>query len=95
MAKVTYNGVVLAESDAPKVVEGNLYFPPSAVNMAYFKDSSLHTTCAWKGQASYYTIEVGETRLENAAWYYPQPSSAAAEIKDHVAFYGNKVQIER
>jgi len=94
MAKVTYNGTVLAESDDTRIVEGNHYFPPEAVNMEYFTDSALHTTCPWKGEASYYSIEVNGETLKDAAWYYPSPSDAASEIKDHVAFYGSKVTIE-
>ncbi|MCD4672416.1 MAG: DUF427 domain-containing protein [Anaerolineaceae bacterium] len=92
--KVTWEGVVLAESDQAVVVEGNQYFPPDSVNREYFKDSALHTTCLWKGVASYYSIEVAGKTLKDAAWYYPQPKSAASHIKDHVAFYRNKVQIE-
>lgn len=94
MAKVIYNGIVLAESNNTKVIEGNQYFPPESINMAYFKPTDLHTTCFWKGKASYYTIEVNGNTLDNAAWYYPEPSEAASEIKDYVAFYGNKVSIE-
>ena len=92
--KVTWEGVVLAESDATVVVEGNHYFPPDSVKREFFKGSDLHTTCPWKGLASYYSIEVNGKQLKDAAWYYPEPKSAASQIKDHVAFYRNKVQIE-
>jgi len=95
MAKATVNGVVLAESDKFEVVEGNIYFPPEAVNKEYFSETSRHTTCAWKGEASYYTIKVGDTVLENAAWFYPQPKNAAEQIRDYVAFYPGKVKVER
>jgi uncharacterized protein (DUF427 family) len=92
--KVSWEGVVLAESDETVVVEGNHYFPPDSVKREYFRKSDLHTTCPWKGLASYYTIEVNGKQLKDAAWYYPEPKSAARQIKDHVAFYRNKVQIE-
>jgi uncharacterized protein (DUF427 family) len=68
-------------------VEGNHYFPPETVNMEYFKDSPTHTLCPWKGTASYYSIDVGSDMNRDAAWYYPSPSTAAAEIKDHIAFW--------
>ena len=92
--KVTWEGVVLAESDATVVVEGNHYFPPDSLKREFFKGSDLHTTCPWKGLASYYSIEVNGKQLKDAAWYYPEPKSAASQIKDYVAFYRNKVQIE-
>lgn len=87
MAKAIWNGAVLADSDATVIVEGNHYFPPDSVNRAYFKDSSTHTTCPWKGQASYYTVVVDGQENRDAAWYYPQPKDAASAIKDHVAFW--------
>jgi uncharacterized protein (DUF427 family) len=95
MAKAVVNGVVLAESDTFEIVEGNVYFPPESVNKAYFSETTHHTTCPWKGEASYYTVKVGDTVLENAAWYYPEPKNAADKIRDHVAFYTRKVQVER
>jgi uncharacterized protein (DUF427 family) len=85
--KATWHGTTLAESDATVVVEGNHYFPPESVNAEYFSDSPTHSTCPWKGEASYKTIAVdGETNAD-AAWYYPEPKEAAAEIKDHYAFW--------
>ena len=93
MAKATWNGVVLAESDNTEVVEGNQYFPPDSVKREYFKETSTHTTCPWKGLASYYTIEVDGKENKDAAWYYPAPKDAAKQIKDHVAFWkGVEVQ---
>lgn len=93
MAKATWNGVVLAESSETKVVEGNHYFPPDAVNMDYFKTSDTHTTCPWKGLASYYTLVVDGTENKDAAWYYPEPKPAAKEITGYVAFWrGVKVE---
>ena len=93
MAKAIWNGVVLAESDNTEVVEGNQYFPPDSVKREYFKESGTHTTCPWKGLASYYTVEVNGKENTDAAWYYPQPKDAAKQIKDHVAFWkGVEVQ---
>ncbi len=85
--RATWNGAVLAESDDTVVVEGNHYFPRSAVDQQYVRDSATRTTCPWKGQASYLTIEVDGATNPDAAWFYPQPSPAAAQIKDRVAFY--------
>ncbi|GAB4512349.1 MAG: DUF427 domain-containing protein [Anaerolineae bacterium] len=87
MPKAIWNGVVIAESDRTERVEGNHYFPPEAVKMEYFQTTDRHTTCFWKGQASYYTLVVDGKENPNAAWYYPEPSDAAKHIKDHVAFY--------
>jgi uncharacterized protein (DUF427 family) len=87
MPKATWNGAVLAESRETRVVEGNHYFPPDSVNKAHFKKSEAQTTCPWKGQASYYSIEVDGKVNEDAAWYYPDPKEAAVEIKDYVAFW--------
>ena len=87
MPKAIWNGAVLAESDDTKVVEGNHYFPPDSLNREYFQESSYSTTCPWKGVAGYYDIEVEGQTNRNAAWYYAQPSNAAQQIKDHVAFW--------
>ena len=87
MARATWNGVTLAESDTFEMVEGNVYFPADSVNREYFKDSSTHTTCPWKGLASYYTVVVDGQENADAAWYYPQPKDAAKQIANHVAFW--------
>jgi uncharacterized protein (DUF427 family) len=87
MAKAIWNGAVLAESDRCEVVEGNQYFPPDSVKMEYFQASSTHTTCPWKGVASYYTIVVDGKTNPDAAWYYPTPKDAAKNITGHVAFW--------
>ena len=87
MAKAIWEGVTLAESNQTVEVEGNQYFPPDAIRAEYFKPSSTHTVCGWKGTASYYTIEVGGKQNPDAAWYYPEPSTAATNIKDYVAFW--------
>jgi uncharacterized protein (DUF427 family) len=87
MAKARWGGKVIAESNACTVVEGNQYFPAAAVKEEFLKPS-LHTTeCPWKGTAHYYHVEVDGMKNENAAWYYPQPKPAAAEIKDCIAFW--------
>ena len=85
--RAIWNGTVLAESDKTIVVEGNHYFPPDAVNGDYLQESSTHTTCPWKGLASYYNVEVDGQVNRDAAWYYPSPKPAASHIKDHVAFW--------
>lgn len=85
--KAVWNNATVAESDQTVVVEGNDYFPPGSVNRQYLQESSKHTTCPWKGEASYYDVVVDGQVNKDAAWYYPQPKPAAAEIKDHVAFW--------
>ena len=87
MKTATWNGMTLAESDQTIVVEGNQYFPPSSINKKFFKASPTHTTCPWKGEASYYSLEVDGTKNPDAAWFYPAPKDAAKEIKDYVAFW--------
>jgi uncharacterized protein (DUF427 family) len=91
--KAIWNNQVIAESNNTVVVEGNHYFPPNAVKKEYLQPSDTHTTCPWKGLASYYTLqEDGETN-KDAAWFYPQPKEAASKIKDHIAFWkGVKVE---
>jgi uncharacterized protein (DUF427 family) len=85
--KATWNGAVLAESDDTIVVEGNHYFPTAALRMEHFKPSDTHTTCGWKGIASYFTIEANGARNPDAAWFYPDPKDAAKEIAGRVAFW--------
>lgn len=85
--RAIWNGTVLAESDETIVVENNHYFPPASVNREFFTDSATHSVCAWKGLASYLTVQVGDAANPDAAWYYPEPKDAAAEIKDHLAFW--------
>lgn len=87
MPKAVWNGAVLAESDQCVVVEGNQYFPPDSLNQEYFKPSSTHTTCPWKGTASYYTVVVDGQENPDAAWYYPSPKDAAKQIAGYVAFW--------
>jgi uncharacterized protein (DUF427 family) len=92
MPQAKWQDVILAESNDTIVIEGNHYFPPDSIDRQYFQDSSTHTTCPWKGEASYYTIKVDDQVNLDAAWYYPHPKEAAAEIRDYVAFW-NGVEI--
>ncbi|MGC8825912.1 MAG: DUF427 domain-containing protein [Anaerolineae bacterium] len=85
--KAIWNGAVIAESDKTIVVEGNHYFPPESVRREYLQPSDTHTTCPWKGTASYYHVVVGGEVNRDAAWYYPEPKPAASHIKDYVAFW--------
>jgi uncharacterized protein (DUF427 family) len=94
MPKAIWNGAVLAESDKCEVVEGNQYFPPDAINKQYFKESNTHSSCPWKGVASYYTIEVDGQQNKDAAWYYPTTKEKAKNIEGYVAFWkGVKVEV--
>jgi len=96
MAKASWRGAVLAEAALgdTQEVEGNIYFPLSALKREHLRASDHQTTCAWKGLASYYDVVVGSKVNANAAWYYPEPKSAAASIRDHVAFWKG-VTVER
>ncbi len=94
MAKALWQGQVIAESDEFEVVEGNVYFPPGAIDEKFFESSSHQSVCPWKGTASYYHVVVDGQRNENAAWYYPTPKDAAANIRDHIAFWKG-VTVER
>ena len=96
MPKATWNGAVLAQSDDANVqlVEGNVYFPPEAVNRAFFMDSQTHTVCPWKGTASYYDLIVDGKTNKDAAWYYPDTKDAAKHVKGYVAFWKG-VSVER
>jgi uncharacterized protein (DUF427 family) len=87
MAKATWAGKKIAESNATVEVEGNQYFPAEAVEKKFLKPSSHTSICPWKGTAHYYHVEVDGMTNENAAWYYPEPKPAAAEIKDRIAFW--------
>jgi uncharacterized protein (DUF427 family) len=87
MPRAVVNGTVVAESDSFEVADRAVFFPPEAINREFFKDSTLHSICPWKGVASYYTLNVDGTELQDVAWFYPRPSKAAAHIKGHIAFY--------
>ena len=87
MVKAVWNGATIAESDDTVVVEGNHYFPRSAVDANVLRESTTTTRCPWKGTAHYYSLQVGDAENPNAAWYYPTPLPAAAEIEDRIAFW--------
>jgi uncharacterized protein (DUF427 family) len=91
--KAIWNEVVIAESNDTIIIEGNHYFPPTAIKEEFFKDSATQSKCPWKGEASYYNIEVGDASNKDAAWYYPEVSSLAKGIKGYVAFW-NGVEIK-
>ncbi len=95
MPKAIWNNQVIAEAPSNEIhrVEENIYFPPDAVKREFLRPSDTHTTCFWKGQASYYHVLVDGKENKDAAWYYPEPSAMAARIKDHIAFWrGVKVE---
>ncbi len=85
--KAIWNNATIAESDKTIVIEGNHYFPPDSISKEHFQSSNKHTTCPWKGEASYYNVVVNGEVNQDAAWFYPEPKPAAAEIKDYVAFW--------
>ncbi len=85
--RATWNGAVIAESSNTVVVEGNQYFPAGDVKAEYLRPSQTHTTCHWKGVASYYDVVVGDKVNQDAAWYYPDPSRGAEVVRDRIAFW--------
>jgi uncharacterized protein (DUF427 family) len=87
MVEARWHGAVIAQSDDTVVVEGNHYFPAEAVDSALLVPSDTTTICSWKGTAHYYSLSVDGAENRNAAWYYPDPKPAAAEIKDRIAFW--------
>lgn len=87
MIQAVWNDVVIAVSDKTILIEGNHYFPPAHVLAECVRPSEHHTFCGWKGEASYYDVIVGDQINENAAWFYPHPKPAAAEIQDYLAFW--------
>jgi uncharacterized protein (DUF427 family) len=91
--QATWNGEVIADSSDTVVVEGNQYFPTADVRADVLRPSETHTTCHWKGLASYYDVVVGDDVNKDAAWYYPEPSEAAERVRDRIAFWrGVEVQ---
>lgn len=93
MPKAIWNGATIAQSDSTEVVEGNHYFPPAALDRSKLKESVTHSTCPWKGVASYYTLVVDGKENADAAWFYHAPKDAAKQIKDHVAFW-KRVEVQ-
>jgi uncharacterized protein (DUF427 family) len=94
MAKATWNGKVIAESDTYEMVEGNVYFPDNSLRREFFRPSSTISTCPWKGQARYYSLLIDGQENQDAAWYYPDPKPAARNIRNHVAFWRG-VEVEK
>jgi len=86
MAKAIWNGQVIAESERCEMVEGNYYFPPDTVKRELLQPSDTHTTCGWKGIASYYHVAVGGEVNKDAAWYYPDTKPEARNIEGYIAF---------
>lgn len=87
MARATWNGAVLAASDACEVVEGNHYFPPDSIDRRFFQSCDATSVCPWKGTASYYDVVVDGKSNAGAAWFYPEPKAAAKNIEGYVAFW--------
>lgn len=87
MAKASWNGAVIAESAVFETVEGNIYFPPQALNRAYVRASETHSVCGWKGTASYYDVVVEGKVNRDACWFYPTAKDAAKNIEGYVAFW--------
>jgi len=85
--KAIWNDEIIAESNATIVIEGNHYFPPESVSKQRCIPSATHTTCPWKGIASYYSLQVNGSELKDAAWYYPNPKPEAAAIQHYIAFW--------
>ena len=91
--KAIWKDKVIAESNDTVVVEGNHYFPAASLKREYVTFSNHHTSCPWKGEASYYSLVVGGEMNPEAVWYYPQPRPEAEMVKDRVAFWkGVKVE---
>ena len=92
--KAIWKDTLLAESDETIVVESNHYFPPDSINKDFLQPSDTRSSCHWKGEASYYTIKVGDEKNKDAAWFYPDPKEKALNIKDYVAFWkGVKIDL--
>jgi len=92
--KAIWNGATLARSDDTVVVEGNHYFPADSIDPSFFEESDTHTTCSWKGEASYKTVVVDGERNADAAWFYPEPFEAASMVADRVAFWRGVTIVE-
>lgn len=93
MKQAIWNGTIIAESDETINIEGNHYFPPTAIKQEFFEENSTHTVCPWKGTASYFDIVIAGERNKDAAWFYPETSELAKNIKGYVAFWkGVQVQ---
>ncbi|MFB4284176.1 MULTISPECIES: DUF427 domain-containing protein [unclassified Nonomuraea] len=87
LVRAVWNDQTIAESEDTVVVEGNHYFPRETLRDDVLRESGTHTMCPWKGQASYYTLESGGVRSEDAVWYYPEPREGAEMVRGRVAFW--------
>ena len=85
--QATWNGTVIAESDDTVLVEGNYYFPADSLKREFIAFSNHKTSCAWKGQASYYSLMVNGELNTDAVWYYADPKPEAEAIRNRVAFW--------
>lgn len=85
--KASWNNQLIAESNETINIENNEYFPPDSINKEFLRPSLTHSTCPWKGVASYYSLAADGKENIDAAWFYPDPKSAATEIKNYVAFW--------
>ena len=94
MARASWRGRIIADSQVFEEVEGNVYFPPAAVDMSVLRPSTTSTSCNWKGDARYYDVVVDGEVNRDAAWYYADPKPVAAHIRNHIAFWRG-VRIER
>lgn len=94
--KAVYQGMVIAQSSRTLLVEGTHYFPEQDVHMRYLEPSDFKSICPWKGEASYYDVEIAGHRCLNAAWHYPHPKEQASHVRGHIAFWGevNVIQDE-
>ncbi len=92
--RAIWNGHVIAESDRTVVIENNHYFPPESVNRKFLQESRHRSTCPWKGEAHYYNVVAEGKKSRNAAWFYPEPKEAAAEVRDHLAFWKDVEVVE-
>lgn len=91
--KAIWNNQIIAESNETIIIENNHYFPSDSIKAELFVESNTHTTCPWKGEASYKSINVNGEINKDAAWYYPNPKDAAKEIKGYFAFWkGVKIE---
>lgn len=85
--KAIWNDTIIAESNETIIVENNHYFPANSINKEFFTETTTNTTCPWKGEANYYSIEVFGSKNEDAAWYYPKTKALANHIEGYVAFW--------
>jgi uncharacterized protein (DUF427 family) len=92
--QVYFNDVAIADTHrAKRVLETShppvYYIPPDDIAQQYLIKMPRSSFCEWKGQAGYYSIQVGDRQVQNAAWFYPNPTSTFASLKDYVAFYAH------